>query len=92
MEDELRKLILLVQEFLALKFSIKTSKNQQRQIMLHYFVGVKNMVRQRMSVQKLFFIMENLSWSWQGMLPVAHVRCLSLNVWYTSFRWFIAEQ
>lgn len=37
MEDELRKLILCVQEFLALKFSIKTSKNQQRQIMLHYF-------------------------------------------------------
>jgi len=26
-----------------------------------------------MSVQKLFFTMENLSWSWQGMLTVSHL-------------------
>lgn len=31
------------------------------------------MVRQRMSVQKLFFIMENLSWSWQGTVTVCHL-------------------
>lgn len=26
-----------------------------------------------MSVQKLFFIMENLSWSWQGTVTVCHL-------------------
>lgn len=26
-----------------------------------------------MSVQKLFFTMENLSWSWQGMVTVCHL-------------------
>lgn len=26
-----------------------------------------------MSVQKLFFIMENLSWSWQGTVTICHL-------------------
>lgn len=31
------------------------------------------MVKQQTSVQKLFFTMENLSWSWQGMLTVSRL-------------------
>lgn len=38
-----------------------------------------------MSVQKLFFIMENLSWSWQGMVTVLSFSGVSDVTGFHSF-------
>lgn len=40
-----------------------------------------------MSVQKLFFIMENLSWSWQGTVTVCHLVKSVCGV--TGFHFFL---